>query len=61
MNTELLTIPKAAAQLGIPTSTLRRAVKLGLIAAYRPFNSRLRVRLSEVQSAISDMRVGDVR
>lgn len=52
----LLTIPRAAAQLDIPVSTLRRAVNSGLIPTYTIFNSRRRVRLSEVLAAIAATR-----
>lgn len=58
---ELLTLPTAAKQLGIPVSTLRRAVKQGLFPTYQPFNSRIRVRVSEIQSVISEMRVGGLK
>ncbi|WP_133484778.1 helix-turn-helix domain-containing protein [Aliiroseovarius marinus] len=47
-----LTIPKAADRLGIPTSTLRRAVNKGLVPFHRPFSQRIRVRLTEVVAAI---------
>jgi len=49
----LLTIPEAAAQLGVPVSTLRRAVNAGHITTHSVFNARKRVRLSEVFAAIS--------
>lgn len=48
----LRTIPQAARQLGLPVSTLRRAVNAGLVPTYHPFSSRARVRLSEVTAAI---------
>ena len=51
---EFLTIPKAASLLGIPTTTLRRAVKSGLVPRYRPLGQRVRVRLSEIIAAISE-------
>ena len=47
-----LTIPQAADRLGIPTSTLRRAVNKGLVPFHRPFSQRIRVRLTEVVAAI---------
>jgi len=54
----LKTLPAAARELGIPVSALRRAAKQGLIPTYRPFNSRLRVRVLEIQDVISQLRVG---
>ncbi len=47
-----LTIPEAAKELGIPVSTLRRAVNSGLVPSHRPFSQRVRVRLFEVVTAI---------
>lgn len=58
MTSELKTLPQAAKTLGVPTSTLRRAAKQRLIPTYKPFNSRIRVRVSEIQAVISEMRVG---
>lgn len=55
---KLLTIPEAAAQLGVPVSTLRRAVKAGHIPTHTVFNQRKRVRLSEVTDAIETAREG---
>lgn len=46
------TIPQAAKRLGIPTSTLRRAVNKGLVPFHRPYSQRIRVRLTEVVAAI---------
>ena len=60
-NTELKTLPQAAYELGVPTSTLRRAAKLKLIPYYQPFNSRIRVRISEIQAVITGMRVGGMK
>ena len=57
----LTTLPQAAQQLGIPASTLRRAAKQNLIPTYSPFNSRIRVRVSEIQAVISQMRVGGLK
>lgn len=54
----LLTLPEAAAQLGVPVSTLRRAVNAGHIPTHQLFNSRIRVRLSEVLAAIQMSREG---
>lgn len=53
-----LTIPKAAERLGIPTSTLRRAVKSGLVPSYRPLGQRVRVRLSEIIAVIENQNDG---
>ena len=49
----LFTIPRAANQLGIPASTLRRAVNMGLVPYHRPFSKRIHVRLTEVEAAIA--------
>lgn len=49
---QLITIPAAAEALGIPTSTLRRAVKEGLVPSVRVFNTRRRVRLADILDAI---------
>ena len=53
-----LTIPKAAERLGIPTTTLRRAVKSGLVPSYRPLGQGVRVRLSEIIAVIEAQQVG---
>lgn len=53
-----LTIPQAAESLGIPASTLRRAVKSGLVPSYLPLGQRIRVRLSEVIAVIEAQKVG---
>ncbi|WP_298558636.1 helix-turn-helix domain-containing protein [uncultured Aliiroseovarius sp.] len=55
---EFLTIPQAAKRLGIPTTTLRRAVKSSLVPSYRPLGQRVRVRLSEIIAAIEAQKVG---
>lgn len=55
---DYLTIPQAADRLGIPTSTLRRAVNKGLVPFHRPFNQRIRVRLSEIIAVIEAQQVG---
>lgn len=53
LNTDpFLSIPQAAEQLGIPVSTLRRAVNAGTVPAHRPFSRRIRVRVSEIVAAI---------
>ena len=52
------TLPHAAKQLGLPVSTLRRAVNCGLIPSYRPFGQRVRVCLSEVVAVIASSRSG---
>ena len=57
----LTTLPQAAQQLGIPVATLRRAAKQKLIPTYSPFNSRILVRVSEIQDVISQMRVGGLK
>lgn len=53
-----LTIPQAAKELGLPVSTLRRAVKSGLVPHHRPFSSRIRVLVSEVCAAINASEEG---
>ena len=54
----LLTIPAAAGRIGIPTSTLRRAVNAGLIPSYQALSARRRVRLSEVVEVIEAHQTG---
>lgn len=54
----LLTIQHAANELGVHVWALRRAVKLGTIPAYQPFNGRKLVRLSEVVAAINASKTG---
>ncbi len=49
----LFTFPHAASQLGIPASTLRRAVKKGLVPYHRPFSKHIHLRLTEVEAAIA--------
>lgn len=51
-----LSIPAAARALGVPVSTLRRAVNAGLLPYHRPFSSRRRVLLSEVRAAMASYR-----
>ncbi|WP_282182502.1 helix-turn-helix transcriptional regulator [Aliiroseovarius marinus] len=52
------TIPQAAKRLGIPTTTLRRAVNKGLVPFHRPFSQRIRVRLSEIIAVIEAQKLG---
>lgn len=52
------TIPQAAVKLGLPVSTLRRAVNRGMVPSYRPFGQRVRVRISEVIAAIESQQTG---
>jgi excisionase family DNA binding protein len=54
----MLTITAAANALGVHGWALRRAIKAGAIPAYRPFNGRMLVRLSEVVAAIDATRIG---
>lgn len=56
VDSEFLTLPIAAKKLNIPVSTLRRAVRRGDFPTYKPFGSRIRVRLSEIVSAIEEAR-----
>ena len=58
---KLKSLPAAAKELGVPASTLRRAAKQKLIPTYSPFNSRIRVRVCEIQDVISQMRVGGLK
>lgn len=55
---KLLTIADAANKLGVHVWALRRAVNNGTIPAYRPFNTRVLVRLSEVVAAIDASKMG---
>lgn len=55
---KLCTISDAANKLGVHVWALRRAVNNGTIPAYRPFNSRVLVRLSEVVAAINASKMG---
>jgi len=52
------TVPHAAEELGLPVSTLRRAVNCGLVPSYRPFGQRVRVCLSEVVAVIASTQNG---
>ncbi len=54
----LETIPETAKLLNIKPHALRRAVKLGLVPVYRPFNSRIMLKPSEVMMAIEAQKVG---
>ena len=56
--TSYLTVPQAADELGLPVSTLRRAVNCGLVPSYRPFGQRIRVCLSEVVAVIASTQNG---
>jgi excisionase family DNA binding protein len=57
-STPYSTVPHAAKQLGLPVSTLRRAVSRGLVPSYQPFGQRVRVCLPEVIAAIASSRSG---
>lgn len=54
----LITIQRAAEQLGVHVWALRRAINSGAIPAYTPFNSRRLVKLSEVVAYIDSCRQG---
>lgn len=54
----LITIRQAAEQLGVHVWALRRAVTSGRIPAYRPFNGRKLVRLTEVVEMINASKIG---
>ncbi|MBJ2153785.1 AlpA family transcriptional regulator [Paracoccus sp. IB05] len=47
-----LSIPAAARVLGIPASTLRRAINRNLLPCHAPFSSRRRVLISEIRAAM---------
>ncbi len=47
-----LSIPAAAKVLGIPASTLRRAINRQLLPCHAPFSSRRRVLISEIRAAM---------
>lgn len=51
-----LTIPAAAKAIGVPVSTLRRAINAGLLPFHATFSSRRRVLLSEVRTAMASYR-----
>lgn len=55
---QLYSIPQAAKKLGIPVSSLRRAVNAGFIPSHTIFNSRKRVRLSEIIAVIENQNDG---
>jgi hypothetical protein len=55
----LLTIRDAAKALGLRPWALRMAIKAGTVPGYTPFNSRTRVRLSEVLAAIEASKIGE--
>lgn len=55
---QLMTIPQAASELGVPISTLRRAVNAGMVPTHVIGNSRKRVRLSELFEAIEQKQEG---
>ncbi len=55
---KLVTIIEAATMLGVHAWALRRAVKSGVIPAYRPFNGRRLVRISEIVAAIDASKIG---
>ncbi|WP_196108536.1 hypothetical protein [Brucella intermedia] len=54
----LITIQRAAEQLGVHVWALRRAINSGVVPAYQPFNGRKLVRLTEVIAAINASKVG---
>lgn len=49
----LKTIKQAADSLGVPVSAMRRSARQGIFPVYS-FNGRIRVRLSEIVSAIEE-------
>lgn len=53
-----LTIPQAAKMLGLPVSTLRRAVNAGLVPSYKPFGNRRLLKPAEVIKYIELTREG---
>lgn len=55
---QYFTIPAAARRLNLPVSSLRRAVKAGLIPSCTALNSRKRVRLDQVLAALEESGEG---
>lgn len=51
---QVMTIPEAAAVLGIPSSALSRAVNLGHFPSVTLFPSRRRVRVADILNAIQE-------
>lgn len=52
------TIPEASERLGVPPYALRAAAKRGLFPLYRPFSNRWAVKISEIEAAIAQTRMG---
>jgi excisionase family DNA binding protein len=57
----LLTIAEACAAFNLRPHVLRRAIKRGAIPAYRLGNGRIRVRASDIESAIQASIRGDTK
>lgn len=55
---QFMTLPQAAKELGVPASTLRRAVNNGTVPFHRPFSQRVRVCLSEIIAVIEAQKSG---
>ena len=55
----LYTIKDAASHFGVPYFKMQRAVKRGIIPGYRFFNSRMLVRLSDIEKAVRRVNSGD--
>jgi hypothetical protein len=51
-------LKKASELLGVPTYALRSAAKRGDFPMYQPFSKRWVVKISEVETAIRNLRVG---
>lgn len=57
----LLTFKEAAFELNMPYFKIQRAAKRGDIPAYKLFNSRRLVRLSEIVAVIEASKVGGLK
>lgn len=57
-NTEFVTVPILARQLGIKYHALLRAVNAGLVPSYKPFGDRRLVKPAEVIEFIERTRKG---
>ena len=47
-----LTIPRASELSGVPKHKLRRAVKLGVLRSYGTLDSRIYVKLSDIEALL---------
>ncbi len=59
IQTERFVALKQASQiLGVPVYAIRNAAKRGYFPMYQPFSKRWVVKISEVEAAIKNLRVG---